>query len=184
MYGIKKITITINYRSEIIKSYLSQYKKKYRFNFISEKSPLGTVGSLSKLSKFTKPFFLTNCDIYSNYDKTALLNEHISSNNDLTVVVSDKSINFDYGVCTIGKKGLLKSIKEKPTYSNTVIVGQYVVSPKIIKLIPKNINFNMNELLEKLFQNNYKVGTFKIKSNQWIDVGKWDLYKESLKSLE
>ena len=184
LYGINKVLITINYRSEIIKSYLSQYKKKFKIKFISERKPLGTVGSLSKLSNLNNPFFLTNCDIFTTYDKSALIKSHLDSKNDLTVVVSKKSINFDYGVCKIDKNNNLISIKEKPIYSNIVIVGQYIISPKILKFIPKNELFNMNDLLEVLFKKKCKVGTYRIKDNDWIDVGQWNLYKNSLKALE
>ncbi len=183
-YGLKKITVSINDKSQIIKSYLNQYKKKYSINYLSEKFPLGTVGSLSLLKKTKLPIFLTNCDIYSNYNKLASLNYHIDNKNDLTIIVSNKSISFDYGVCKTDKYGILKSIHEKPIYSNLVLIGQYILNPKIIKLIPKNIEFNMNQLLDKLLDFKFKIGTYRIDSSEWVDIGQWNLYKESIKKLE
>lgn len=183
-YGIRKITVSLNNKSQIIKSYLQQFKKKFKIDFIQEKKPLGTVGALANLKLTQMPIFLTNCDIYSNYNKSSSLNSHIKNKNDMTIIISKKTFNFDYGVCSLDKEGNLKSIKEKPKYSNKIIVGQYIINPKVIKLIPKNTEFNMNQLLDKLLKLNFKVGSFEINENDWLDVGKWNLYKESLKKLE
>ena len=183
-YGIKNITVSLNDKSQIIKSYLNQFKKKFRINFIIEKKPLGTVGSLSKLVGIKKPFFLTNCDIYSEYNKFAALTYHLKNKNDLTVIVSKKSVTFDYGICIANKKGRLKKIFEKPSYSNLAIVGQYILNPSVIRVIPKNSEFNMNQLLEKLLNSKFNVGIYEIKESEWIDIGQWNLYKDSLRKLK
>ena len=51
---------------------------------------------------------------------------HKSRNNDVTIVASIKSLIFLIGVCEIGKKGLLKNIKEKPNFQYLVNTGLYV----------------------------------------------------------
>ena len=44
--GFKKIFISINYKSKILKSYFEEYKTKTKIIFIEEKKPLGTAGSI------------------------------------------------------------------------------------------------------------------------------------------
>ena len=42
----------------------------------------------------------------------------------------------------------------------------------------------MNQLLEKLLKSNFNVGIYEIKEAEWIDIGQWNLYKDSLRKLE
>ena len=66
-YGVNKFLISINYKAEILKAYFKELKPKYKLKFITENKPLGTVGSLSKVSKREgKNFFITNCDTISD----------------------------------------------------------------------------------------------------------------------
>ena len=102
-YGVREVTVSLNNKSQIIKSYLQQFKKKYKIGYLEEKKPLGTVGSLS-LIKTNKPIFLTNCDVYSNYNKLASLKSHINNKNDMTIIISMKTTKFDYGVCSLNIK--------------------------------------------------------------------------------
>ena len=56
--GFSKFDIIINYKSNIIKYYLEEFKKLYSINFYKEKKPLGTIGGLKLLQyKLTDNFF-------------------------------------------------------------------------------------------------------------------------------
>ena len=50
------------------------------------------------------------------------------------------------------------------------------MNKSIIKLVPKNRFYNMNTLIENLLKLNKKIGIFKIKENDWNDVGDWSNY--------
>ena len=67
--GLNKINIIVNYKSEIIKSFVNEIDKNVDINFVDEKKPLGTIGGLSLLNYRKKtPILVTNCDVLVDID--------------------------------------------------------------------------------------------------------------------
>ena len=61
--GCTKFYMSVNYKADIMKYYLSQLDHQYDIEFFQEDKPLGTIGSVSLLKgKITTPFFVSNCD--------------------------------------------------------------------------------------------------------------------------
>ena len=57
-YQPSKFYITVNYKSELLKSYFEESKGQFNIQLINEEKPLGTAGSLYFLkNKIKKPFF-------------------------------------------------------------------------------------------------------------------------------
>ena len=179
--GIKKIYITINYKANVIKAFFKDLKPKYKVSFIEEKKPLGTVGSLN-LIKFKKHeiILLTNCDIIFDFSLDDFLSFHKKSNNDLTIAASTKEFVIPYGNCIIDENGKLKELEEKPTYTKLINIGVYFLSSSIIKFIPKNQKFDMNQLIKKLKTNKKNVGIFPVSNDTWSDIGQLQEYKETI----
>ena len=82
-----------------------------------------------------------------------------------------KNITVPYGVCSLKDNGTLDKINEKPTKRYLVSTGLYVLSPTIIKLIPKNVKYDFNQLIDLAVKKKFKVGLFPIEDNLWSDVG-------------
>ena len=173
-YGIKEFILSINHKSEIIKAFFSELKPKYKIKYIEEKKPLGTVGSLRNLSSFSaEDLFLINCDTIYNIDIADFYNYHKINKNDITIVASDKEYVIPYGVCHLNKNGSLKKITEKPGFDFLINTGLYLLSKKVIKLIPKGKFFNTPDLINIANIKGYKVGVYPIGETNWIDVGQW-----------
>ena len=129
-YGAKNFIVSVNEKSKIIKAYFSEFNLKYKIDFINEKKPLGTVGSIKFLENIIKkPFFVTNCDIILRADYSSIMNFHLESNFDLTVVASLYKSKVPYGVCKIKNNGNLLSLEEKPSYEGAL--PQLAESPVI-----------------------------------------------------
>ena len=181
-YGVKKFLISINFKAEILKAFFRELKPDYKVSFVTENKPLGTAGSLSKIkSNFAKNIFITNCDIISNVNLKKMYDYHIKKNNYLTLLTSSKIQNIPYGVCHSKINGDLKKIEEKPNFDFNVNVGMYLISNKALKYVPKNKMFHLTDLVKILIKNNLKVGMFKIKEKNWLDVGEWDEFKKTVR---
>ncbi len=173
-YKVTNFYITSNYKHEILKSFVKEIKKKNNINIIKEKKPSGTAGSLSYLKKTLKGnFFLTNCDILVNYDYYKIKKHHIEKKYDLTIVVIDQNYKVPYGICDINKKGLVKSIKEKPTISFLSNTGFYLINSKCLKLIMINKHYDMDEFIRDLIKKKFKIGVYPISQNDFSDYGNW-----------
>lgn len=184
-YGIKKFNIIINYKSQIIKSFLKESVnfKKNKITFFQEKKPLGTAGGLSILKKSIKSdFILTNCDILIKYDISKIYEYHRLNKNDLTLITFKKTNILPYGNCLIDEFNNLKKIEEKP-YSNFLInTGMYIINPSILNFLKNNQKININILIEKLIKSKKRVKTYQIDEEDWFDVGEWPQYYKTVES--
>ncbi len=183
-YNIENFYVTLNYKSKIIKSYFEELEIDYNINFINEKKPLGTAGSLSLLKDTIKSdFILTNCDIIIEADYLDIVNHHFENENDITIVASMKNYKIPYGVCEIENGGNLKNIVEKPEYNFLVNTGMYIMRKDIINLIPDDTFFHMTDLINSAKNNEKKIGVYPISEKSWIDTGEWEEYKKALNRL-
>tara|TARA_Y100000590_G_C15736197_1_gene1018626 strand:+ start:1573 stop:2622 length:1050 start_codon:yes stop_codon:yes gene_type:complete len=175
-YSPTKFFITLNYKSEILKSYFQEIKGNFKAEVITEKTPLGTAGSLYYLkNKINKHFFLTNCDTLININYYNVLNYHLINKNDITVVVANKTFSIPYGVCNTNKEKI--EFTEKPKFKFKINVGLYLVSKNILNLVKKSTHLDFTSLLTSSIKKNKKVGYYVIKDKDWIDVGQMDKYK-------
>lgn len=178
-FNVKKFYITLNYKSKIIKSFLSDSKIKKYLNFFIEKKPLGTIGSLKYLDKkLGSNFILTNSDSLIDIDVNEFVDFHVKNNNTLTLAVAIKKFENPYGECVINNKGNLTSILEKPKHNFMINTGLYMVKKEVLKYIKKNKRMDMDELLNNLIKKNKKIKVFPISENSWKDVGRWEEYNK------
>lgn len=170
--GHSKYYITINYKSALIKAYFRELKLNVDIKFISEKTPLGTAGSIYFLkNEKIDNFFITNCDTFVNYDFKKIVKFHIDFKNDLTLVLIKKSFKFNYGVCRVDSEKNVLEINEKPEINNLINSGIYLFNKNIFKLIKKNQKIDMDVLIEKAIKSNLKIKGYFIDESNWIDLG-------------
>ena len=135
--GVDEYYMTVNYKSRIIKAFFEELQPSYSINFVDEKAPLGTAGSLVYLKdKIQKTFMVTNCDIIIDTDYAELLKFHHSRECAVTLVASTKNYVIPYGTCELNNEGYLEKIKEKPEYHFLVNTGLYVMEPDLLEMIP------------------------------------------------
>ena len=183
--GLNKFLITINYKKELIKAYFKDSLSNLHINFLEEKKPLGTAGSLFFLQKF-KPqdYFVTNCDNIIDIDYGNIFEFHIQKKSDLTIVGNTKNINISYGQILLDDTGQFLELKEKPKIKILINSGLYVLGKKVIKIIPKNMKLDMNQLISMCKSKGLKVDVYPIEDKSWVDVGQWKEYKKLSKSIE
>ena len=90
---------------------------------------------------------------------------------------------IEHGACEINRDKSLLNISEKPTIKYLINTGFYVVSPEVIKFIPKNKYFDITNLINVLKSKNLKIGTYNISPKMWHDVGNWLDYKKTINLL-
>ena len=173
-YGSEIFYMTVNYRKNMIKSYLAE-QTNYNITFIEEEKPLGTAGSLKMLSgKVKHPFFVTNCDILINADYGEIYRYHIKTKNAVTIISALKSIEVPYGVIQSNGNGNVFALEEKPHLSYFINTGMYVLDPEYIEYIPENMFFHMTDLLEMLLNKRIPVGMYPISEESFLDMGEWE----------
>ena len=176
--GSNNFFLSVFYKSELIKYYFNEKKNEsYNLNFVQEKKPLGTAGSLNLLKgKIDKTFFVTNCDIIIDQDYGDIYKYHKENLNEITIVSALSHLKFPYGIVETGKDGRLKSILEKPEITYKINSGMYILEPHLIDEVPKNEFFHITQLIQKVRSRKGKIGVFPVSEKSWIDIGDWKKY--------
>lgn len=182
--GCNKFYMSVNYKADMIKYYLSQIDHKYDIEYFQEEKPLGTIGSVSLLKeKISTPFFVSNCDSINEQDYRDVYDYHVRNHNDLTIVTMVKSFKIPYGVIETGKDGLMTALSEKPEVTYQINTGVYILNPSCIEEIPEGEVFHITQLMEKLKFRGARVGCFPVSENAWKDMGEWPEYLKMINVL-
>jgi len=178
-YGCDSFFISVNYKADFIRHYFDHLVKNhsYHIEYFQEDRPLGTAGSLSLLKdRIKSTFFVSNCDSIIDDDYAEIIDYHIRSKNEITVVSAIKNVYIPYGTLETGENGLLQSIHEKPELTFKINTGMYILEPHLIEEIPSDKVYHITFLIEKLVKEGRHVGVFPVSEGSWIDIGNWDEY--------
>lgn len=182
--GCTKFYMSVNYKADMMKYYLSQLNHQYNIEFFMEDKPLGTIGSVSLLKgKISTPFFVSNCDSINEQDYRDVWDYHVNNHNDMTIVTMVKSFKIPYGVIETGEDGLMTAISEKPELTFQVNTGVYILNPSCIDEIPEGEFFHITHLMEKIKARGGRVGCFPVSEHAWKDMGEWPEYLKMIDVL-
>jgi len=178
-YGYVNIVMCVNYKSQIIEEYFGDGSNfGVNIEYILEEQRMGTAGALSLLSeKPMEPFFVMNGDLLTNVNFEYLHDFHISNNSMGTMCVRKYDFQVPYGVVNLENSKIL-SIEEKPTHKFFVSAGIYMLSPDVLKYIPKNEFYDMPTLFEKLISEKQNTISFPLRE-YWLDIGRIEEFEKA-----
>jgi dTDP-glucose pyrophosphorylase len=170
-HGIENIYISINYKGDKIKNWFENNPiHGAQISYLEEKEFLGTAGALSLLPVTpTEPFIVINGDIISPINFGSLLEFHCNSHKSMTLCTREFNFQVPYGVLKLNGSQLI-SIEEKPSQNIFINAGIYVISPELIKYIPKEKRFDMPELINTAIKEGKEVSCYPV-SDYWLDIG-------------
>lgn len=178
--GIRRIFISTNYLAGIIEDHFADGSKfGCRIDYLRENAeePLGTGGSLSLLPELPEhPLFVCNGDLVTQVDVGSLLHFHNEGGYVATIGMRNYAHEIPFG-CLEVNEGAVTAIVEKPTVSQLINAGIYMLSPAILKRVPRRF-FPITELFETALREGAAVGAFEIVED-WIDVGHREQLKEA-----
>lgn len=170
LLGVKDIYISVNYLKDVIIDYFGDGTSRgISIYYLQEDEPLGTAGSLSLLPhNFDSSFLVINADILSRIDYRALYSYYKQFSPDALMCIRTSHVQVPFGV--VQHDGhIFLGVKEKPSIDYMVNTGVYILSPKVLKLIPNSF-FNMPYLFELMYDNQYDVHVYPLYED-WYDVG-------------
>ena len=178
-YGINDIFISVNYKKEIVKSFLrdgSRYGVK--LTYIEETERTGTAGSLALLPEdFDDKILVSNGDLICDVDYNTI--NGLLSEYDLVLTGVEKQVPVDFGVLKTNTTPELLDWEEKPKLKYIINGGIYGVSKKVIDYIKENIPRNqyidMPTLWGMMKENGMKLAVH-IHRGKWHDVGRMEDY--------
>jgi NDP-sugar pyrophosphorylase family protein len=172
--GFWKISISVNYRREIVQDYFGDGTKfGVDIDYIEEDQAMGTAGALSLLKERPDaPFVVMNGDILVSLQFSDLLSFHNRLGAMGTMVVREYEHQIPYGVVR-AENDLMTGIEEKPIERYFVNAGIYVLSPEALDHVNEGEPLDMPSLLTRLKEAQHKVGVYPLRE-YWRDIGQID----------
>ena len=172
-FGFYNFFISTHYKSKMISDYFKDGSKlNVKIDYIHEKEPMGTAGTLTLLpEEFSKlPIILMNGDLATELDFKSLLRNHNESNSSITICVVEYDFQVPYGVIEM-KKSKVKNIVEKPTHKFFVNAGIYIINPEVIAEFKDPSYLDMTDLLKDRIEKGNGINIFPL-YEKWIDIGR------------
>jgi dTDP-glucose pyrophosphorylase len=171
-FGFRDIHITVNYLAEqIIDHFGDGSKFGVSITIHKETQPRGTAGSLSELKGYAyTPMLIVNSDLITSVNFGALIDFHISNNNQMTICTREYETQIPFGLITVDE-GVVKSLEEKPVLSFSVNAGLYVLDSELLNNLPEKGRLDMDDFINQNLDSRNKVGAFPI-FESWLDVGR------------
>ncbi|MCV0411081.1 nucleotidyltransferase family protein [Nitrosopumilus sp.] len=178
--GVKSVVLCVSYLRKTIEDYFED-GKRFGVNIeyaISDK-PLATAGQLKTAEEFIDDTFVCIYgDSIFNFSLRNMIKQHQKKKSFVTMSLNEYKTNLPYGVIETTKSGKVLSWNEKPEIKANVNMGCYVMEPEILKCIPKNKPFGMDDVIKKAIDRKKLVNSFLTK-NGFTDIGNKTSYKKA-----
>lgn len=143
-YGIKDITILVNYLKESIIDYFREGENwGVSIRYFEEKEPLGTVGGIKEIEKeLNSDFMVLYGDVMIEMNLSKLIEFHKQHKSECTLVIHPNDHPYDSDLVEMNTAHKVVAFHAKPHkpdeyYKNLVNAGMYVFSPVILKYLEK-----------------------------------------------
>lgn len=172
-YGIKNISVTVNYLGEQLEEHFKEKRDGIKINTVKEPKYLGTIGSIKFVDIFYNDTILVmNSDLFTNIDYEDFYLHFKEHDADMSVAAVPYVVKVPYGVFNLEGRNI-KGVTEKPTISYYANAGIYLIKKELLKRIPDNEFYNATDFMDNLINGGYKVIRYPI-SGYWIDIGQHD----------
>jgi len=182
--GVKQTVITTGYLGHLLKALCGDGAQwDMQIEYSEESEPLGTVGALDLVrNQLTETFLVVNGDLLNDLNLRNLISFHREHGRDLTVGVSQKSVQVDLGVIDT-ENDTVKGFHEKPAYTYDVSMGVYCMEPAVLDLIPKGVPFGFDDLMHRMLDEKRDVKVYRHRG-LWMDVGRPEDFQDAQEMVE
>ncbi|HUW78012.1 MAG TPA: NDP-sugar synthase [Candidatus Nanopelagicaceae bacterium] len=177
--GIDRIILATSYLSNIFEPYFGDGSEfGVELVYALETTPLGTGGAIANAGKFLispddSPITIFNGDVLSGHDLTAQIRQHVETNADLTLYLTEVADARPFGCVPSDDSGRITDFLEKMPnpITNQINAGCYVFRRSIIERIPRDAVVSVErETFPELLSSGANVRAF-VDTSYWLDLG-------------
>jgi dTDP-glucose pyrophosphorylase len=177
-YGIKHISVTVNYLAEQLEAHFAQPHGGVQVNCVREPQFLGTIGSVQYVKKFYNDAVLVmNSDLFTNIDYEDFYLHFQQHNAEMSVAAIPYNVAIPYGIFQLDGRNIT-GLLEKPKYNYYANAGIYLIKRRALDEIPANTMFHATDLIEKLIAEGKRVIRYPL-NGTWIDIGNPQEYQKA-----
>ena len=177
-YGIKNISVTVNYLKEQIEEHYQEPRNGIQIQTVREPKFLGTIGSIKFVPKFyNDTVLLMNSDVFTNIDYEDFFLHFQQHDAEMSVAAIPYNVSIPYGILDLDGRNI-QGLLEKPKYTYYANAGIYLIKRRALDEIPNDTFFNATDLVEKLIAEGKKVIRYPL-NGTWIDIGNPQEYQKA-----
>lgn len=178
-YGVKNITVTVNYLKEQIEEHFSEPRGEVKINTVREPKFLGTIGSIRFVPKFFNDTVLVmNSDLFTNINYEDFYLHFKEHDADMSVAAVPYNVSIPLGIFDLDGRNI-KGLKEKPKFEYYANAGIYLIKKSALDFVPEDVMFHSTDLIEALITAGRKVIRFPL-NGTWIDIGTPQEYQRAI----
>ena len=177
--GVDRIILATSYLAEVFEPYFADGSEfGVELIYAIEETPLGTGGAIANAARYLQsednaPIIVFNGDVLSGHDLAAQIRQHIKTDADLTLYLTEVEDARAYGCVPSDAEGRVTAFLEKmpEPITNRINAGCYVFRRSIIAEIPLDQVVSVErETFPQLLASGANVRAF-IDTSYWIDLG-------------
>jgi len=178
--GVKSIVLCVSYLRKSIEDYFEDGKRLgVHIEYAISDKPLATAGQLKTAEKFIDDTFVCMYgDSIYNFSLKNMIKQHQEKKAFVTMSLYEYKMKLPYGVIETTKSSRVVAWNEKPEITANINMGCYVMEPELMKFIPKNKPFGMDNVIKTVMAKKKLVNSF-ISKNEFIDIGNKEAYKRA-----
>lgn len=177
--GVKDVIIALNHMADQIQDVVKDGSQLgLNISYSHEEKELSTVAPLKLIDSLEDNFIVANGDILTDFDFADLMIKHLQSKTELTVAVTNRCHNIDYGVIEVDTNGNIVSFIEKPKTNVLVSCGIYAFSKSILSEIPNDTPFGFDNLMCVMLEKKIQINSY-LFEQFWLDIGRPSDYEKA-----
>lgn len=177
-YGVKHISVTVNYLAEQLEEHFKDLHKGVQVNTVREPKFLGTIGSIRNVPEFYNDTVLVmNSDLFTNINYEDFYMHFKQHDAEMSVAAIPYNVSIPYGILNLDGRDI-HGLSEKPKFTYYANAGIYLIKRRTLNEIPKETFFNATDLIEKLILDGKKVIRYPL-NGTWIDIGNPQEYQKA-----
>lgn len=178
--GVKSIVLCVSYLRRTIEDYFEDGKQfGVNIEYAIANKPLATAGQLKTAEKFIDDTFVCMYgDSIYGFNLINMIKQHKRKKSFVTIGLHEYKTNLPYGVIETTKNNKVTKWNEKPEIKVNINMGCYVMEKEIMKMIPKNKPFGMDDVINRVMKKKKLVSSF-IGKNGFIDIGNKESYEKA-----
>lgn len=179
--GVRRFILPVNYLSGMIMDHYGDGSEMgIQVDYVQETKRMGTGGALSLINPelLSDPFLVMNGDLLNDLDVGQLSEQHERMGWDGTMVVREHHYTIPYGVVRSDGRNEFLGAEEKPTFTYLINAGMYLLSKRVLPLVPADTFYDLPTMFQELEYNGLKGGVH-AHLGRWIDIGSMADYQRA-----
>ena len=177
---IDSIVVCVSYLRKTIEDYFEDGSRfGVNIQYAISNKPLATAGQLKTAEEFIDDTFVcVYGDSIFDFNLKSMIEYHKKKKPAITMALSEYKTKLKYGFIETDKNNKVTAWREKPEIKGNINIGCYVMEPSVLRVIPPNRPFGMDEVIRKVMARKNKVIGYVIKRG-FMDIGDKNSYRQA-----